>query len=255
MTEYLGLQYSDATASTLAGLKQKIYFDCHCNSESVSDGDLNRIINDYYAQLQDALRAVNENFYLGIATTDLVIGDGTYTFPDGTGSAPAYEKIKQISVAYQPKDIIAPLDTEYQVVNIVDPTYITDPAYIFSQPTAMIFGNYFVLKPLVTDATKYPVTDGVKMYYIMRQDKLSTDTDIPKVFPSFHSVIALGAEIDVNHRLGDDEGEAKAKKDFADGLERMKAYASNHLPPELGVVEGQDELGGWEYPWGNNSMS
>jgi hypothetical protein len=255
MAEYLGLSYNDTSASTLAGLKQKVYFDCHCNSQSISDGDLNRILNDYYAQVQDALRAVNENFYMGIATADLVIGDGSYSFPDGTGTAPAYEKIKQILVAFQPKDITAPLDTEYEVINIVDPTSVSDPAYIFSQPTAMIFGTYFVLKPLVTDVTKYPVTDGVKMYYIMRQDKLTNDTDVPKLFPSFHSVIALGAEIDVNHRLGDENAELKAQKDFEDGLERIKVYASNHLPPELGVVEGQDDLGGWAYPWGQNSMA
>src|ERR1035437_410717 len=125
------MKVSDTNASTLYGLKQDIYFLGHCNADSLADGDFNRIINKYYLQLQEVVRAVNENFYQVSATADLVIGDGSYTFPDGTGTAPAYEKIKQILVSFQPKDITAPLDTEYEVVNIVDPTSISDPAYTF----------------------------------------------------------------------------------------------------------------------------
>jgi hypothetical protein len=253
MGQYTGLKLDDT--STLQGILQKIYFDGKCNVNTFDANDYLRIINVYYAKLQEAVRAVNENFYMGIATADLVIGDGSYTFPDGTGTAPAYEKIKQILVAYQPKDITAPLDTEYEPVNIVDPTSISDPSYTFSQPTAMVFGTYFVLKPLVTDATKYPVTDGIKMYYIATQDKLATATDVPKIFPSFHSAIVTGALIDIHHRLGNEEASQIAKKDFADQLEEIKSYASAHMPPELGVIEGQEEQGGWEYPFGNSSMA
>lgn len=258
MTTYTGLKYSDANTATLAGLKQKIYFDTKCNALSLSDGDLNRIVNDYYGQVQEAIRSVNENFYMTIATTDLTIGDGSITFPDGTGTAPAYEKIKSIWVAYNPADITAPLSSEYERVDIIDPDSINDPQYLFSNdaPKAQIFGTYFVLLPLVTDVTKYPVTDGVKMYYIATQDKLTLDTDVPKIFPSFHDAIALGAEIDVHHRLGNEDDEEKAKKAFHDRLEEVKAYASAHIPPEIGVVEGNtDNAGGWSYTWGANSMS
>jgi hypothetical protein len=247
MGTYTGLKLNDT--STLQGILQKIYFDGKCNVNTFDANDYLRIINVYYAQLQEAVRAVNENFYMGIATTDLVIGDGSYTFPDGAGTAPAYEKIKQILVAYQPLDKTAPLDTEYEPVNIIDPTSVSDPAYIFSQPTAMIFGTYFVLKPLVTDVTKYPVTDGVKMYYIATQDKLILDTDVPKIFPSFHDAIVTGALIDIHHRLGNDVASQEAKKDFERRLEEIKSYASAHIPPELGIVEGQEEQGGWEFPF------
>src|ERR1035437_5607770 len=102
------MKYSDTTSSTLNGLKQDIYFLGKCNSSSISDGDLNRIINKYYGQLQEVVRAVNENFYMAEATANLIIGDGTYTFPDGTGTAPAYEKIKSIWVAFLPKSLTVP---------------------------------------------------------------------------------------------------------------------------------------------------
>lgn len=258
MTTYNGLQYNDTSSSTLAGLKQDIYFLGKCNSGSISDGDLNRIINKYYGQLQEVIRSVNENFYMQEATADLVIGDGTYTFPDGTGTAPAYEKIKSIWVAFNPADSSNPQPNEYVRVDVVDPDSISDPSYEFSQaePKALIFGTYFVLLPFITDTSKYPVTNGVKMYYIARQDKLVNDSDTPKIFPSFHDAITQGALIDVAQRLGNDKLKADSVALFKKRLEEVRAYASARIPAEIGLVEGQDSLGGWEYPFGNtiNSM-
>lgn len=249
------MQYSDTATSTLYGLKQDIYFLAKCNSSSISDGDLNRIINKYYGQLQEVVRSVNENFYMAVATTDLVIGDGSYTFPDGTGTAPAYEKIKSIWAAFLPASISAPLVTEYQRCVVADADAISDPSYDFSTPTALIFGDYFVLQPLVTDVTKYPVTDGVKIYYIATQDKLTNDTDVPKIFPSFHDAITQGALIDVHERLGNGDKAEKARRDFAKRLAEIKAYASSRIPEEVGILEGQDEIGGWDFPFGKNSLS
>lgn len=251
------MQYSDTNASTLYGIKQDIYFLAKCNSTSIPDGDLNRIINKYYGQLQEVVRSVNENFYMIEATADLVIGDGSYTFPDGIGTAPAYEKIKSIWVAYSPENISVPLSLDYTRVDIIDPDSISDPAYTFSQesPKAMMFGTYFVLLPLVTDITKYPVTDGVKIYYIGELDKLVNDTSVPLIFPSFHDAITQGALIDVHARLGNDVESDKAKVMFHNRLEEIKSYASSRIPDELGIVEGQDRLGGWAFPWGFNSMS
>ena len=142
MTTYTGLQYNDPT--NLAGLKQDIYFLGKCNSASIGDDDMNRIVNKYYAQLQEVIRSVNENFYMVSATTDLVISDGTYYFPDGTGGlAPAYEKIKSIWAAYLPATPTAPLSTDFVRVDIIDPGAISQPAYTFNtdQPKAKMFGT------------------------------------------------------------------------------------------------------------------
>ena len=256
MTVYSGLQYSDS--STLAGLKQDIYFLGKCNSSSIGDDDMNRIINKYYAQIQEIIRSVNENFYMVVATTDLIISDGAYYFPDGSsGTAPAYEKIKSIWAAFNPADITAPLTTDFVRCDIIDPNSISQPAYTFNtdQPKCLMFGTYFVLLPLVTDTTLYPVTRGVKMYYIATQDKLVNDTDKPKIFPSFHDAIVQGALIDVNHRLGNSAAEKDAQDRFKKRCEDIGSYASAHIPDELGVIEGQDSLGGWQYPWGQNSLA
>ena len=256
MTQFTGLQYNDTNTATLAGLKQKIYFDGKCNALSIDDGDMNRIINTYYARVQERIRKVNENFYMDIATADLVAGDGTYTFPDGTGTAPAMEKLKSIWTAFTPANIAAPLVSEYVRVQAIDPDSITDPEYVFdqSQPNAQIFGTYFVLSPLVAAGTP-TVTDGVKVFYIATQDKLVNDTDVPKIFPSFHDAIALGALIDVCHRMGNDDDSKDYEKKFNARLLEVEAYASNHTPEEMGIVEGQDTQGGWAYPWGTHSMA
>lgn len=253
------MQLNDTNTTTLDGIQQDIYFLGKCNASSFVDGDLNRIINKYYGQCQEVIRAVNENFYMIAATTDLVIGDGSYTYPDGVGTnaAPSYEKIKAIYAAFQPADITAPLVTEYTRVDCVSPQSIEDPSYTFTPdaPKAMMFGDYFVLTPLVTDATKYPVTKGVKMYYIASQDKLVNATDKPKIFASFQDAIVQGSLIDVSKRLGNKQLQKDSEAEFKKRLAEIKAYASSHVPDELGIVEGQDGAGGWEYPWGNNSMS
>lgn len=253
MSEYKGMTYGDS--STLAGIREDIYFLGKVNSSSISANDLNRIINKYYSQMQEVVRSINENFYMQVATTNLVIGDGSYSYPDGTGTAFSYEQIKSIWVARLPADKSNPQDNEFERVNITDPNLISDPAYEFTTPTALMFGTYFVLKPLLTDATLYPVTNGVKMYYIAEQDKLTNDTDVPKIFPSFRDIITHGSLIDVATRLGNDTLKNDSAAFFKKRMEELKSYASSRLPDEIGLVEGQDELGGWEYPFGNNSMS
>ena len=190
-----------------------------------------------------------------VATADLVIGNGSYTFPDGTGTAPAYDKIKSIWAAYLPADKTAPLASEYQPCVCADPDAITNPAYTFSTPTALMFGTYFVLYPLVTDPTLYPVTNGVKIYYIAEQSKLVNDGDVPRIFPSFHDAITQGSLIDVAQRLGNAQLKADSVALFKKRLEEIKAYASDRIPQEVGILEGQDQAGGWSYPWGQDSMS
>jgi hypothetical protein len=255
MSVYTGLQYNDTSSTTLAGLKQDVYFLTKTNSQAILDGDLLRILNKYYAQLQEAVKAVNENFYLAVATSNLVIGDGTYTYPDGTGTAPAYEKVKSIWAAFNPATPATPLTNEFERVNIIDNNQVEDPSYEFTHPTAVDMGTYFILHPLVTDATIYPVTGGVKIYYIATQDKLVNDTDVPKIFPSFHDAISQGASIDVAERLGN----LQLKKDsialFAKRLADIKAYASGRIADEIGLVEGQESAGGWEYDFGQTNMS
>lgn len=248
------MQLND-TSMTLNGIQQDLYFLGKFNSSTFNSGDLNRIINKYYKQLQEAVRSVNENFYMSVATANLVIGDGSYTFPDGTGTAPAYEKIKSIWASFIPMNPASPLVTEFQRVNIIDPDSITDPSYTFSEPTAMIFGNYFVMNPLVTDTTKYPVIGGVKMYYIAAQPALVNDYDVPNIFPSFHDAITQGSLIDIAERLGNSTLKKDSINLFKKRLQDIQAYASAHIPDELGIVEGQDTGGGWDFPWGRNSMS
>lgn len=253
MTTYTGLTYGNAT--TLAGIREDIYFLAQCNANFISSNDLNRIINKYYAQVQEVIRSVNENFYLTEATSDLVIGDGTYTFPDGTGTAPQYEKLKSIWAAFLPQNSASPLTTEFMRVNVIDPSSISDPSYTFTQPTALIFGTYFTLLPLVTDVTIYPVTGGVKVYYIPTQNQLVNDTDVPLIFPSFRDSITHGSLIDIAERLGDQELKKDSTEFFAKRLSEIKAYASSRIPDELGIVEGQENQGGWEFPFGKLSMS
>ncbi len=250
------MQFNDTT--TFIGIKQDLYFTGKFNASTFDTRDVDRIVNKYYGQIQEIIRAVNENFYMIVARTDLYIGDGTYTFPDGVGvgAAPAYEKIKSLFAAFSPQDITNPLPDEFQRVDFVDPNQISNPSYSFTSPKALIYGDYFVLLPLVTDITKYPVTLGVKILYIQQLDYLVLDTDTPKIFRSFHDAITWGSLIDIADRLGNDRLLKKATEMYEKRCKEIAAYASNRiLDLQEGLVEGQDTAGGWAYPWGQDSMS
>jgi len=246
--EYQGLQYADSV--TLQAIREDIYYIGKCNASFIGANDLNRIINKYYAQLQEAVRSVNENFYMVVATSDLTQAGQTVTYPDGNGTAPAYEKMKSIWIALNPANPLAPLDSEYERVNCIDPDQISDPAYQFTEPTALLFGTYFAMAVSSMDSTPYPVTNGFKVYYIATQDKLINDTDTPKIFPSFHDAITQGALIDVAERMGNTKLKADSVALFAKRLRDIQSYASGRLPMQVGVVEGQDNIGGWTFPWG-----
>lgn len=243
------------TSTTLNGILQDIYFLGKCNVNTFTRGDYLRIVNKYYGQCQEVIKGVNENFYQATATTDLVIGDGSYTYPDGTGTAPAYTKMKSIWVAFLPANSAAPLATEYMRANVADPDSISDPSYTFTQSTALMYGTYFVLLPLVTDVTKYPVTDGVKVYYIAEVPPLVNDTDAPLIFKSFQDAIVQGSLIDIADRLGNEQLKIESEKTFKKRLQDLAAFASNRLPPEISIIEGQENQGGFTYPWGQSSMS
>ena len=245
----------------LNGILQDLYFEGKFNSATFQKNDLLRIINKYYFQMQAMIRGINEDFYLIVAVTNLVTpGDGSYTLPNGN-PAPAYEKIKSLWAAFNPKDPTAPLVTEYERVSMIGANQVTDPAYEFSIPTAIMFGNYFVLHPLPNTGSIYPnfpmVTNGVKMYYIPQQTPLVNDTDMPNIFPDYHDFITWGALTEIAARLGDKALEAKAIKKFKERADDLRVYASNRVLDlqGSGVIEGQDSSGGWCYPYGQQSMS
>jgi hypothetical protein len=236
---------------TLQGLKQDIYFKGKITANTLDQNDLQRIINIYYKQVQAAVRALNEDFFMVTAKADLqpyTINNGVYTFPA------TYEKIKSYWVAILPQNPVAPLYSEYQRCNVIDANAITDPSYQFDTPTIVNFGTYFVLYPELTNTpqTIYPVTDGMKIYMIPVQPDLVNDTDVPLIFSDYHDIISWGSLIDIAQRLGKPDLKAKAEKAFKDRMAEMKSDASLRiLSMESSIVEGQGNQGGWSYPWGN----
>jgi len=244
------------TSVTLNGLYQDMYFLGKFTSATFSTGDLNRIINKYYKILQEDLRSINEDFFMVSATTTLQldsVSNGTYLFPLD------YEKVKSYWVATNPVNTSAPLYTEFVRCLVMDANAVVDPSYAFSNPTIINFGNYFKLVPQLTNPATgpalYPVTNGMKIYYIQRQADLVNPTDIPNIFYGYHDAITWGALIDVAQRLGKGNLEEKATAMFAQRRKEMKADASNRiLDPENSIVEGQANQGSWGYPYGGNQL-
>lgn len=236
----------------LIGLKQDLYFQGKFSASTFSQLDLNRIINKYYKIAQEDIRAVNEDFFLVVAKADLALfstNNGTYSFPLD------YEKIKSYWAAMTPANISAPLTTEYVRCAVIDANAITDPSYIFTNPTIINFGSYFTLVPSLTDATKYPVIGGMKIYYIPVQVDLVNDVDIPNIFTDYHDVIIWGSLIDIAIRKGDDKLLTTATKKFKDRRAEMKQDAAGRvLDIENSYVEGQGTGADWAFPFGKKSL-
>lgn len=243
------MQLSDPT--NLNGILQDLYFEGKFNSSTFLANDLLRIINKYYGQCQDLINAVNEDFFMIQAVADLQTGDGTYTFPDGTGTAPAYLKVKNIKVAMTPANTASPQPTEFIKCTIIDPNQVSDESYVFGAPTVIVYGNYFILLPLTTTF----VTKGVKVTYIPVQTPLANATDIPNIYPSLVDAIVWGSLTEIAPRLQNDSLEAKAIKKWEQRQKDITNYASNRIMNMAGdVVEGQDASGGWLYPFGGGDL-
>jgi hypothetical protein len=238
--------------ATLNGIKQDIYYLSHITSSTYSANDINRIVNKYYKILQSDIRAVNEDFFGEIFTYDLSLNTGgtypnEYNFPTN----PAYEKVKQMFIAPNPANTAAPVwPDEFTQVVLAKGDAITDPTYTFSNPTALIYDSSFFLYPKITTA----VTDGLKLFAIVAQTDLANDTDKPNIFTDYHDVITWGSLIDIAARLGNDKLFKKATDMFISRRKEMKEYASGRAQLIGDVVEGQNE-GGWQFPFGQNSMS
>lgn len=242
------MQLNDTT--NLIGIKQDLYFNGGFNANTFAQNDLNRIINKYYKMLQEDIRAVNEDFFLVSSRADI---------PTATTSAPSfgfptdYEKMKSFWAAIAPASLSAPLYSEYVRCAVIDANAITDPAYAFSNPTVQLFGNYFVLYPVLTNAS--PIVTGMKVYYIPLQPDLAADADVPNIFPDYHDAITTGSLIDIGRRMGKDSIVSEAKKTFKQRREEMKEDAGGRiLDFEQAYVEGQGPQGGWSFPFGKQGI-
>jgi hypothetical protein len=249
------MQLND-TSTTLNGLKQSIFYLAKITANTFSTGDLNRIINIYYKQAQAAIRGINEDFFMEIATTDLVANTGG-TYPNEYPLPSDYEKIKQIQVAFTPASPATPLSTEFQVLNMIGQESISDPSVAITIPTAVILDNSFLLypDPSVTTGLTLPVTKGIKIFYIAKQADLVNDGDTPNIFSDYHDVIVWGSLIDIAVRLGNPTLLGEASAMFTKRMNEMKAYASGRVLELSSPYADSQSLGGWAFPHGRNSMS
>lgn len=242
------MQLNDTT--NLIGIKQDLYFNGGFNASTYAQNDLNRIINKYYKMLQEDLRSINEDFFLTSDVADLpaaTTAPAVFTYPLD------YEKLKSFWVAPTPISTSVPLVTEYLRCAVIDPNKITDPTYVFSNPTVVLFGSYFVMQPILTNTTI--VTNGMKLYYIPVQPDLASDADVPNIFADYHDAITAGSLIDIGRRMGKDTLVAEAQKTFTRRREEMKRDASNRLLDiEPAYVEGQGNAGGWSFPFGRTGI-
>ncbi len=249
------MQLND-TSTTLNGIKQDIYFIAKITVNTFSAGDLNRIINKYYKQAQSIIRAVNEDFFMEIAATNLVTNSGG-TYPNEYPLPVDYEKVKQIQVAFTPASITLPLNSEFQVLQIVGQESISNPSVAITIPTAIVMDNSFFLypDPSVTASLVLPVTNGIKIFYIKKQADLVNDGDVPNIFSDYHDVITWGSIVDIALRIGNQTLFSEAMAVYQKRMLEMREYASQRVL-ELGspYIDGQS-LGNWDYNFGKNSMS
>lgn len=243
------MQLNDTT--NLIGIKQDLYFTGGFNSNTYTANDLNRIINKYYKILQEDIRSINEDFFLVSSKADIPVFipnvAQSFNFPTD------YEKVKSFWAATTPVNLASPLSTEYARCTVIEPNAITSPSYIFTIPTVSIFGGYFILYPILSNASI--IVGGMKIYYIPIQADLALDTDVPNIFPDYHDAITAGSLIDIGRRMGKSELVAEAQKTFTRRRLELRADISNRiLNFEEEYVEGQSSQGGWAFPYGKQGI-
>lgn len=246
------MQLNDTT--NLNGIYQDIYFNGKITANTFPANDLLRIVNKYYMIAQSDIRAINEDFFGSFHFQQLQTNSGL-TFPNQYSLPTLYEKIKGIYASYSPQNTASPVwPTEYVPFTLINQDQLSDLQYNFdaSNPYAVIYGNYFLIEPLPTQN----VTNGILIFSIDLQTALANATDMPNIFADYQDVITWGSLIDIAIRKGDQVLWKQATAMFAQRRKEMKEYASGRVP-DLGtaIVEGQDDTGGWFYPFGQNPMS
>lgn len=241
----MSFQLNDTT--NLIGIMQDIYFLAKINVNTFNPLDLKRIINKYYKNTQEQLRAENESYFIKVFATNLLYTPNSYTIQSD------WEKIKQLQVSMNPANINNPLATEYKRVQIIDANSFTDPSYTFTSPTAVMYDNYFYLYPIPT--VNQTVVNGIKIYAIPDQTDLLNDTDIPNIPSGFHDIIGIGSLIDIARRIGNDRLLSEAKEEFKKRMAELMSHAASRVEDyQSGIIEGQSN-DKWSYPWGQQSMS
>ena len=230
-------------------IKNNAFFQAKVNTSTYNAITINSIANKYYSKVQDAVRAVNEGYFDRQYVTDYIFGVNSYALD------PSWEKIKQFYVTENPKDKTAPQDYEYVQCPIIHAEQVSDPNYQFSGPTAIIYADYFTVYPFPVDSTLFPITNGLKIIATERLVPLVNDTDTTSTPPDYDDLISIGIAIDLARRQGNQSLLDDLKKEFKDGISEMKAGLSPRTPMESGIIEGQENYGFWNYPYGNSGRS
>ncbi len=152
------------------------------NTTTLSDADLDTLINIGYKKVQQKMLEVNQDFFEEQKTKFYLSKDqDLYSLPDD------FLAMKQLRLAYK----TPASEKDYKVAIAHDAAETTSILQEEESPYPIydITGNYFRIKPAPTD----DVPDGGEIYYFARRSDLSTTADVPDIPIDYHDILAVFA--------------------------------------------------------------
>jgi hypothetical protein len=183
-------------------------------SKYVTDSELNGLINDSIAELQDLLIATYDgDYFVESVQFDTVSGQTDYPLPDGTlySSAPAFYKLKGVDAK-----IIAGNFFALRPFNFNERNRNEDYAWGFlNGPTIRyrIVGDNLRFSPAPNSI------NPIRVWYIPTAQKLVADSDVLKDVNAYHEYVVIDAAIKCR---------IKEELDIAP-LEAMKAQMAKRI--------------------------
>lgn len=215
-----------ATYQTLDNVFSDVRFNASKDSTTLSDAELLRLANKYYALLMRELIDLNEDLYAQISSTALVAGQREYPLP--TDSTTTYGgglvKLQRVEISYDgsswrvadpislqeisgPTILDADLNSEFDKGN---------PRYWFKDRSVWI-------APVPgSDDSVAAQNTNLRIYWIQRVNELTATTDIPDLPKDFLSVLTEGILTDVFRMLGRTTDMSVAQRNFLVGIEKMR---------------------------------
>lgn len=232
-----------STFQTLADVYADVRYNTGKDSTTLTDAQLLRLANKYYAQIVRHLVDLNEDIYAEISSADLVANQMEYVLPvDNTSSTYGGGAIKIMRVEvsldgtnwYEAKPFgLSNLGIPFMKAESGNAAAITTINLEFSstQPYYSFADRSIFLLPIPVSTDSVAASNAnLMIYWVKRPNELTSSSSIPDIPKDFLNVLSEGIMQDVFRKSGRTADFRLAKQEYKDGISEMRAIEANEEP-------------------------
>lgn len=212
---------------TLQNVYDDVRFNCGKDTNTLTNAELLRLANKYYALMVRELVDLNEDLYAQISSTALVANQREYPLPTDSVSTfgGGLIKLQRVEISFDGTNwyVADPLSLQ----EISSPTTLdadinrqfqkASPRYWFKDRSVWI-------APIPGSGDSVAANNtNLRIYWIQRKNELTAVGDIPEIPKDFLNVLVEGMLVDVFRKFGRTTDMRIAQQAWTAGIEKMRA--------------------------------